>query len=219
MKYKIIKTGSNGNCIIVEDKIILDIGVIYKTICRYLRGVKLIFVSHRHQDHLLPTCVRQIVREYPSMKFACNREDKDLIKILIKNGVQLKNIYALKENTDYDLGLFKMKLLPLVHDVLNSACIIEINGKKLIYITDTNSVEHIQAKNFDTILIEANYDNEEELDRLIQQDYNKGLAYSHYERVRKTHLSKEKAVKFLEENMGENSVCELIHRHQVEEEE
>ena len=47
MKYNIIGTGSSGNCVIVNDNIMLDCGLNYKKIKPYLRYIKLIFISHR----------------------------------------------------------------------------------------------------------------------------------------------------------------------------
>lgn len=48
MDYEILKTGSKGNCIIVEGKFMLDCGVPYKLIEPYLKDIKMIFISHSH---------------------------------------------------------------------------------------------------------------------------------------------------------------------------
>lgn len=218
MNYNIIKTGSKGNCIIVEDAIMLDCGLSYKTIEPYLHKIKLIFISHKHGDHLNRATIKQIAFNYPTIKYICNIEDKELIKILIKYGVRTKNIYGLKQNREYTIGkVLVVKLQELKHDVLNSACEIRYKGKRLIYITDTGSVEHIEAKGFDCYLIEANYKDDEELDALIKQDYDNGNEFSHYERVRETHLSQEQAIDFLKKNMKDYSVFEFIHGHELEE--
>ena len=132
----------------------------------------------------------------------------------MKYGVRTKNIFALKQNKEYVIGkVLVVKLQELKHDVLNSACEIRYKGKRLIYITDTGSVEHIDAKGLDCYLIEANYKDDAELDRLIQQDYDEGKEFSHYERVRETHLSQEQAIDFLKKNMKDYSVFEFIHKH------
>ena len=59
MKYNIIGSSSEGNCIIVEDVLMLDCGIIYNKIKKYLPKVKLIFISHIHFDHLLPTAIKK----------------------------------------------------------------------------------------------------------------------------------------------------------------
>lgn len=46
MKYNIIGSSSKGNSIIVEDKLLLDVGMTYKKIKPYISNVKLVFVSH-----------------------------------------------------------------------------------------------------------------------------------------------------------------------------
>ena len=87
----------------------------------------------------------------------------------------------------------------------------------MIYITDTSEIpNYIDAKDYDLYLIENNYLDDDELDELIQQDYDNGLEFSHYIRVRDTHLSQKQAIEWLEKNMGNNSRFEFIHMHKVE---
>lgn len=211
VKHEILKTGSKGNSIILEDIILLDAGIPYKSLKKYLKDIKIIFISHCHQDHLLPTCVKQIVYNYPTIKFICNGEVANRLNEL---GVQKKNIFVLEEHRWYDIGIAKVKLEALKHDAHNSSFQIEINNKKMIYITDTGEIpDYIDARNYDLYLIESNYLDDEELDKLIQQDYDNGLEFSHYIRVRDTHLSQRQAIEWLEENMGDNSTFEFIHMH------
>lgn len=46
MRYEILGSSSKGNCIIVEDFLMLDAGLSYKKIEPYLKKVKVIFISH-----------------------------------------------------------------------------------------------------------------------------------------------------------------------------
>ena len=81
-----------------------------------------------------------------------------------------------------------------------------MNEKKLIYATDTRTLDGIVAKDYDVYLIEGNYGNEEELH---ERAYN-----SEYEsRVKNTHLSREYTTKWLLDNMADNSVYEFMHQH------
>lgn len=48
MPFEILKTGSDGNSIILGDNILLDVGVSYRMIKPYLKDIKMIFISHRH---------------------------------------------------------------------------------------------------------------------------------------------------------------------------
>ena len=81
-----------------------------------------------------------------------------------------------------------------------------MNNKKLIYATDTNTLAGIKAKNYDVYLVEGNYEDEDELhERAYTPEYE--------ERVKSTHLSKEKTTKWLLENMSDNSIYEFMHQH------
>lgn len=212
MNYEIIGSSSKGNCIVVEDVLMLDVGLSYTKIKKYLNKVKLIFISHIHQDHLLPATIKKIAYNYPTIKFLTGSEE--VVERLYVQGVHPNNIYILKSGKKYDLGLLKVQLQGLYHDTPNYALKWELNGKKGIYIIDTASVDHIKAKNYDLYLIESNY-NEELLNQHIQECIDNGdnenkLYYLH--RVPRVHLSDTQCNDFLIENMGNNS--EYIKLHQ-----
>lgn len=208
MEYRVIGSSSKGNCIIVEDVLMLDCGVTYVKIKNYLSKVKLIFISHDHLDHLLPTTIKKIAYNFPAIKFLTGSEV--VVEKLYAQGIQANNIYILKKGKKYDLGLLKVKLEELYHDAPNFGLKWELNGKKGIYIVDTNTVDHIKAKNYDLYLIENNYQ-EALLKEHIENCDNKDKLY-YLNRVPKTHLSNEQANSFLIENMGENSTYEYIHQ-------
>ena len=212
MRYNIIGSSSDGNCIIIEDILMLDCGFSYYKIKPYLSKIKLIFISHSHQDHLLPSTIKKIAYNYPVIKFLTGSEV--VLEKLIECGVNKKNIYILKSDKKYDLGLLKIKLEELYHDTPNYALKWELNSKKCIYIIDTASVEHIKAKNYDLILIESNY-NEELLNKHIQECIDNGdnenkLYYLH--RVPRVHLSDTQCNDFLIQNMGSNSNYVKLHQ-------
>lgn len=48
MTYEIISSCSKGNCIIIENVLMLDLGVAYKKVKDKLKNIKLIFISHSH---------------------------------------------------------------------------------------------------------------------------------------------------------------------------
>lgn len=211
MRYEIISSSSNGNCIIVEDFLMLDCGVTYNKIKDYIDKIKLIFISHIHKDHLLPTTIKKISYYHPNIKFICGNEE--VLKELVKNRIKTKNVYMLKNSKKYDLGLVKCKVEELYHDKQNNLLKWEIKGKKGIYIVDTNSVDHIEAKKYDLYLIESNYQ-EKLLEKHIQQaiDEKDDNKLFYLNRCPRTHLSYEKANAFLIENMGNNSYYQYIHQ-------
>lgn len=208
MNYEIVGSSSKGNCIIVEDVLMLDCGVTYSKIKQYLPKVKLIFISHSHQDHLLPSTIKKIAYNYPTIKFLTG--SKEVVEKLVECGVNKKNIYIVKEGIRYDLGLLKVRLVYLYHDVENYALKWQYKGKKGIYIVDTSKVDHIVAQDYDLYLIENNYQKDLLQEHIDNCEDSNILRYLY--RVPDTHLSSEQANTFLIENMGENSRYEYIHQ-------
>lgn len=210
MKYEIIGSSSKGNCIIVEDFLMLDCGVSYKSIKDKLSKIKLIFISHVHQDHLLPITIKKIAYNYPTIKFLTGSEF--VVRKLKECGVQSKNIFYVSPKNWWDLGLVKVKLEELYHDTTNYALKWQLNSKKGLYVVDTNRIDHINAKNYDLYLIESNY-KEDILQKHIDDVSRETIGDLVYlTRVPETHLSYEKANDFLINNMGENSQFEYLHQ-------
>ena len=208
MRYNIVGSSSKGNAIIVEDMLMLDCGVSYISIKKYLKKVKLIFISHAHQDHLLETTIKKIVYNHPTIKFLTG--SKEVIKKMYECKVPIKCLIYLKIGKWYDLGLLKVKLEQLYHDTTNCALKWQINDKKGIYAVDTSKIDHIKAKNYDLYLIESNY-TEQLLKQHIEECEDKNELY-YLNRVSNTHLSFEQANSFLIENMGVNSAYQYIHK-------
>lgn len=208
MNINVIGSGSSGNCIIYEDKIMLDCGLSYSKIKQYLKNINIIFISHIHTDHCLPSTIKKIAFEYPTIKFIVGFQNVDK---LIKIGVNKKNIFALDLEKWYQIGKYKIRLDYLIHDVPNYSIKIKTeDNKKIIYIVDTSSVKHLEAKNYDHALIEANYLTNEELDNEIKKAKEEGR-FTHLERVRETHLSQLDAFNWLQENNIDNYT--FIHQH------
>lgn len=203
MTYKIINTGSDGNCTIVNDIIAIDMGISYKRLLPYIDKLKLVFISHCHSDHFNRRTVRLLAKSRPTLRFAVGSY---LINDLIEIGVNKANIDVIEPCKNYDYGIFKISPLKLYHDVPNMGLRLFINNEKLIYATDTYTLDGIKALEYDVYLIEGNYQNEEELKVRAVNDYYEN-------RVKKTHLSKEYATNWLLENMGLNSVYEWMHEH------
>lgn len=207
MRYNIVGSSSKGNAIIVEDMLMLDCGVSYISIKKYLKKVKLIFISHAHQDHLLETTIKKIVYNHPTIKFLTG--SKEVIKKMYECKVPIKCLIYLKIGKWYDLGLLKVKLEQLYHDTTNCALKWQINDKKGIYAVDTSRIDHIKAKNYDLYLIENNYQ-DSILKQHIDNCENENELY-YLKRVSRTHLSKSKCDSFLIENMKQHSQFQYLH--------
>ena len=209
MKNNVIASSSAGNAILLGNGILLDCGIPYSKIKPYLKNIKAIFISHLwlHLDHCKDSTIKKIAFEYPNIKFITNEVNTTH---LVEIGVNKRNIFALKLEKWYDIGICKVRLDYLIHDKPNCSLKINQNGYKLIYIVDTSLADHIEAKDYDFAYIEGNYLDDEELNKKIEQD-KLNNKYSHYERVKKTHLSQLQALNFIQKNNIKN--YEFIHQH------
>lgn len=208
MNYKIISSCSTGNATIIRDIILIDCGVTFKKLEKYYKQLKIVLLTHIHSDHFKKETIRKLAQERPTLRFACCEW---LLQPLLECGVLRKNIDVLQIGTRYDYKLFKIVPIKLYHDVPQCGYRVLFDDYKVIYMTDTRTVEGIVAKNYDLYLVEGNYE-EEELEQRIKQKQEEGLYY--YEsRVRNTHLSKGQATDFLLNNMGENSKYVFMHEH------
>lgn len=211
MKYNIIKTGSKGNATLIDDFILIDCGVGFELLKDFYKKIKIVFITHKHSDHLNKSCVKKLAELRPTLKFVvCDY----LVDILLKCGVKKNNCIVLKVNEWYDFKAFKCRFDELSHDVNNVAIHIDINGEKLIYATDTCALDNVDAKDYDYYLIEGNY-KEEELKQRKQIKLLNG-EYSIEDRIENTHLSYEKCVDYFMRMSKDTSVLEIMHKHQEE---
>lgn len=208
MKYKIISSGSEGNCVVINDCIAIDIGVSFKALQSVYKTLKIVLLTHIHGDHFNTTTIKTLSRERPTLRFGCGTW---LVKSLIDCGVSRLNIDVYEAGKIYDYTAFRVSPVILYHDVKNYGYRLYKGGERAIYATDTSHLQGITAKNYDLYLIEANYD-EEELQERIRLKQGTG-EYIYENRVINTHLSKDQADAFLLENMSEDSEYVYLHCH------
>lgn len=208
MNYKIIASCSTGNAVIIKDIILIDCGVTFKRLEKYHKKLKIVLLTHIHGDHFKKATIKRLAQERPTLRFACCEW---LLKPLLECGVDRKNIDVLQIGTKYDYRLFKIVPIKLYHDVPQCGYRVLFNNYKVIYATDTRTLEGIIAKNYDLYLIEGNYEDEELEERIRKKQEVQQYCYEY--RARYTHLSKGQASDFLLENMGDNSEYVFMHEH------
>jgi ribonuclease BN (tRNA processing enzyme) len=208
MNYKIISSCSTGNATIIRDIILIDCGVTFKKLEKYYKQLKIVLLTHVHQDHFNRSTIKRLAQERPTLRFACCEW---LLQPLLECGVERRNIDILQIGTKYDYKLFKIVAIKLYHDVPQCGYRILFDDYKVIYMTDTKTIEGISAKNYDLYLVEANY-KENELEERIKQKQLQG-DFTYEWRVKDTHLSEEQCVEFLLNNMGKNSEYVFMHQH------
>lgn len=209
MTYNIISTGSKGNAVILNDEILIDCGVPFKAIKPYVKGLKLVLLTHIHSDHFKPETIRKLAAERPSLRFGCG---KWLLPPVIACGVPKRKIdvYTPNIKTRYSDDL-QLIMTPTKHNVTNCCYRIFLDGEKIFYATDCNNLDGIDAKGYDLYMIEANYEDKEIQERIAEKEANGEYAYEY--QVLKNHLSKQKADDFIIRNAGINSRFVYLHGH------
>lgn len=208
MNYKIISSCSTGNATVLRDIILIDCGVSFKRLEQYYKNLKLVLLTHIHTDHFKKETIKRLAQERPTLRFACC---KWLLDPLLECGVFRKNIDVLQIGTKYNYKLFRVIPIKLYHDVPQCGYRVFFDDFKIIYATDTKTLEGISAKNYDLYLIEANYDEDETLERI--KNKQQLCQYVYEFRAKDNHLSKQQASEFLLNNMGENSEYVFMHEH------
>ena len=208
MNYNIISSCSTGNAAIIREIILIDCGVTFKKLEKYYKKLKIVLLTHIHTDHFKKETIKKLVQERPTLRFACCQW---LLEPLLECGVPRKNIDVLEISKRYDYKIFKVTPIKLYHDVPQCGYRVLFDNYKVIYATDTRTLEGITAKNYDLYLIEGYYD-EDEMQERIKIKQQKAI-YAYEFRAKDTHLSRQQATNFLLENMGENSEYVFMHEH------
>lgn len=163
----IVHTGSKGNCVIIDKKIMIDVGRSYRELEPLLSDMEVIFVTHRHGDHLNPAVINQMTKKMP-WKVTGNLYMNEDVLEKVKSHKNLTNLifpsnHIIDSNTILDLIIdnkkYNFRTFNLYHDVPNQGFVITNElGEKLIYATDTSSLQDAPNEKYDYILIEGNYD-------------------------------------------------------------
>lgn len=173
---EIISTGSDGNCVVINDTIMIDLGLTRKKTKELYSGdldkIKCSIVTHKHQDHC----------SLPFVKHHIEQENKLIIpndvyaKVIEQGKVDLEytpNLTVLpntpKEVVTYTLDDYTLTFYPQKHyDIINYAVLIERGEERLLYATDLDTLHEsdvgvglftIEGK-FDILILEGNFDEE-----------------------------------------------------------
>lgn len=209
MIYNIISSGSSGNAVVINDYIMIDCGVPFKALAAFYKDIKIVFLTHIHSDHFNKSSIKKLAYERPTLRWACGSW---LVQDLISCSVNPAMIDILVFDCESVYSLFTVKPFRTPHNVPNCGFIFDFDGKKLFYATDCNSLDHVSCRNADLYMVEGNYKESEIAERIAEKKANGEYAYEF--QVVKNHLSEEKALAWLAENMGENSEYILMHKHE-----
>lgn len=209
--YNIISTGSKGNAVVINRVALVDCGVSYKSLEPYVNALRIVLLTHEHTDHFRVSTIKTLAERRPSLRFGCG---KWLVKKLLDAGVHPRNIDVFYfANCSYNYGLFIVKPVPLVHNVPNCGYKLEFaDGRKAFYATDTNTLDGIEAPDYDLYLVEANYEDDEIKHRISEKKVNQEYIYELD--VLKNHLSKQKCDDWIYKNIGATGEYVYLHGHE-----
>ena len=210
MNCNVIATGSRGNAVILDDRILVDCGVPHRAIATYSLALRLVLLTHVHHDHFNAATLRRLHEDRPTLRFGCCEW---LVPHLVQAGVAPRNIDVYQPDVAYIYGDVWVEPFLLPHDVENCGYKIDIGEEKALYATDTATLDGVSARGYDLYMIEANF-REAELEERIRRKTEAGEFVYEY-RAAASHLSREQADRWLEVNAtpGKSRVV-YLHGHQ-----
>lgn len=212
MEYKIISTGSKGNAVLLDRRILIDCGVPLKKLFPYICGLQLVLLTHRHGDHYNPRTVAKLAELRPGLRWGCCSW---MVSHLISAGVRPEMIDMFGTGIVYvypgeSLAL-SVEPFEVPHDVPNCGYKIGINGERVLYVTDAANLNGIEAPGFDLYMVEANY-TDEDIQRRIDEKQAAGQ-FAYEARAREQHLSKAQADDFICSNIRPGGRYVYLHEH------
>lgn len=218
MTYDILATGSTGNCVIINGKIAIDMGIPMKKLREsgYIKSLKLVLLTHEHGDHFNAATVRALHKERPALRWGCCEW---MVPLLMEAGVPILAIDVYEPEFIHIYNTFSVAAVPLVHDVPNCGYKICDGNTWLFYATDTGTLDGIEAKDYDLYLIEANHTCAE-IDSRIADKQSRG-EFAYETRAAQNHLSQEQALEWLVNNIPperwNRTEIAFLHQHKEKE--
>lgn len=204
MKFKIIASGSKGNCTIVlcdNTNLIIDMGISYLTLKRSLEENSLSFtnfsgilITHCHNDHIKGLGA---LLKHTKLNIYIPKEMYESLK----EYVELDRCIFIEDN--FMINDINIELIHTSHDVPYSVgYIIKYLNKSLVYVTDTG---YINRKYLNKMIDKNAYIIESNHDEIMLMDgpYPRFLK----ERVisDQGHLSNKTTAKYLKKVIGKNT--------------
>lgn len=202
--YRIIMTGSIGNCIIYFNSILIDIGIPYSRLKPYAKDIQIVLLTHAHGDHINIKTLQRLQKERPSLRIGCGEWMLPYLE-------GIKNVDVYEIGKIYDYGQFKVSPFKLYHDVENVGYRLFKDDKKVFHATDTKTLQGISAAGYDVYCIESNY-SEPVAEKMIKEAIEKG-EFTHIIGSINSHLSEEQCNDFYYNNKSQHS--KLIRLHET----
>ena len=213
MTCEIIATGSRGNAVLLGGVYLIDCGVPFNKLRKYLRKLRMVFLTHIHTDHFNAATIRRIHEHRPGVRFVCCRNL--LVSLCSEAGVSPDNITVLEPGQTAVFrhepgGDLQVQPFGLVHNVPNIGWIFRSPGGSVLYATDTQYIP-ISAPGLDLYMVECNYKGDELERRKEHKLATGGFVYE--DKVAVSHMSFETVMAWLSENATPHSKVVFLHQH------
>lgn len=125
-----------------------DCGLSFHKMEEELQKVDTLLITHSHSDHIKPSTLERIRKEFPNIKVYANADvayQYEVDKVIGTCPFELKN---------------NRLVIPFdgVHDVPVTGYVIKMNGLNILYMTDTARVDPPGEILFDYMFLESNFD-------------------------------------------------------------
>ena len=210
MTFDIVSTGSKGNAVVLDGRIMVDCGVPFKLLAPHVKHLRLVLLTHEHGDHFVPSTVRRLHQERPTLRWGCCEW---MVQHLLEAGVDKRviDVYECGHTYLYP-GDIQIRPEPLTHNVPNCGYHIFDSWNRMFYATDTGTIDGIEAKGYDWYFIEANHTQADIAARAAEKQAAGQYAYEI--KAAENHLSREQAEDWLYQNMGPKSQYVFLHGHE-----
>ena len=216
MTCDVIATGSKGNAVLLNGKYLFDCGVPYGKLKSALKNIRVIFLTHRHGDHINREAVRRIHYHRPSVLFACGRNL--LVPLCGECGVDPGNVILCEPGkpmaVHWGEEWIEFQCIDLIHNVENVGWVVTVqqgeHSGTAMYATDTQYIP-VDVPGLDLYMVECNY-HVDELERRRAEKLAAGL-FTYEDTVVAAHMSADTVRQYLERNAGPNSQVVFLHQH------
>jgi hypothetical protein len=151
----VISTGSKGNCVVLNDTYMFDIGVTQKVLKDYMYKIKYIFITHEHGDHIKPPTLLSFMKKNSIVKVY-------MLASVFSKHISTKfdeyrdRIVIINYNDILDINDVEFKVVEMTHGVKCVGYQFNMLDTNICYATDTTSFEKLSGL-FNLMLIESNH--------------------------------------------------------------
>ncbi len=159
MAVNIISSSSKGNCTIINNDIMIDIGVPYTSIEQYVMKLKYILITHIHCDHINLRTLKKVLETNPFIKIFTN----DTVMLHIKGKPSFKNFGSLNFIDTLMNDKYYCVRIPGKHSTEVSGFAITSKAQypmvNMCYMTDSWDMSKLEMSylEYDIAMIEGNH--------------------------------------------------------------